>query len=575
MPKFEFTSGPQNAQIAVVGEAWGSDEAIVKKPFIGLAGMELKRIFADARQSLDTCFLTNLVPARPDANEMYRFFAPGKGDFRRLNPLPETRASIEDLYEQLRYVKPRLIVACGNFPLWALTNEARIGKHPDRREYLVPAGISDFRGSMLYSNIPGLETVPVLPVYHPAAILRSWELRTVTVQDLRSRVPMALAGDWKAPETPMNFQPTFEEVCYQLINWTTDCIAGPFELSCDIETRRHLITCIGFSDGKRALTIPLVKKVASASGFESHWSLAEEAQITKQIRHLLTHRNMRAIGQNFLYDMTYFYRTYGITPTVGFDTMMAQHVMFPGTQKDLGYLSSLYCKYHRYWKDDNKEWDAKSDMRDHLRYNAEDCLRTYEIAQVQKKALKSQGLDQLFEIEMEKYRMSFEMSMYGIKVDMKAKTSLSIELFEAASSRIDWLEKRFPKALVAEILGKEVKELKSSWTSSPLQQKAIFYDLLGLPAQRHRKTGATTLDKEAIPKLKRKAPWAAQIFDALLELRSIGVFSSTFVNAAIDSDQRIRTSFNPAGPETFRWSSSTNPFGTGGNFQNIPSGKEM
>ena len=36
-----------------------------------------------------------------------------------------------------------------------------------------------------------------------------------------------------------------------------------------------------------------------------------------------------------------------------------------------------------------------------------------------------------------------------------------------------------------------------------------------------------------------------------------------------------RTSFNPAGPETFRWSSSTNPFGTGGNFQNIPSGKEM
>jgi len=92
---------------------------------------------------------------------------------------------------------------------------------------------------------------------------------------------------------------------------------------------------------------------------------------------------------------------------------------------------------------------------------------------------------------------------------------------------------------------------------------------------RHRKTGALTLDKEAIPKLKKRAPWATRIFDTLLELRSIEVFSATFVNAALDTDGRMRTSLNPAGTETFRWSSSTNPFGTGGNFQNLPKGKEM
>lgn len=214
-------------------------------------------------------------------------------------------------------------------------------------------------------------------------------------------------------------------------------------------------------------------------------------------------------------------------------------------------------------------------MTDHLRYNAEDCLRTFEIAMAQRQAISQYELDELFSIEMEKYHMAFEMSMRGIRIDRQMKAQLAVELSEAASARIHWLEQRIPKHIVAELLDKDPKELKSSWTSSPAQQKAIFYDLFGLPGQRHRKTGALTLDKEAIPKLKKRAPWASKIFDTLLELRSIEVFSSTFVNASIDPDGRMRTSFNPAGPETFRWSSSTNPFGTGGNFQNLPKGKEL
>jgi len=579
-PKFEFTSGPRDARIALVGEAWGSDEAVAKKPFVGLSGMELTRILTDARIDRDSVFLTNLVPARPDGNEMVRFFEPGSATFRGLRPSPLALESLLDLYAQLRLVRPAVIVAAGNFPLWALTSEARIGKHPDYRDILAPTGIGDFRGSMLYCNVEGLEGTPVLPVYHPAAILRSWELRTVTVQDLRARVPMALANDWK-PTVPPNlvYNPSFEFTLDMLEMWLDKAHGrsgyDPLPLSCDIETRRRLITCVGFSDGGLALTVPLVRKVASESGFDSHWTAPQEARITRRMIQLLTHPRIGLIGQNFLYDATYFYRTYGITPTFWHDTMMAQHLMFPGTPKDLGYLSSLYCRYHRYWKDDNKEWDAKSNMDDHLRYNAEDCLRTFEIALSQRTAIEQQGLQELFLIEMEKYRMAFEMSMIGILIDKKMKAQLAVELFEAASSRIHWLEQRIPKELVAEVMGKELKELKSSWTSSPTQQKAVFYDLLGLPGMRHRKTGALTLDKEAIPKLKKRAPWATRIFDTLLELRSIEVFSATFVNAALDTDGRMRTSLNPAGTETFRWSSSTNPFGTGGNFQNLPKGKEM
>ena len=57
-------------------------------------------------------------------------------------------------------------------------------------------------------------------------------------------------------------------------------------------------------------------------------------------------------------------------------------------------------------------------------------------------------------------------------------------------------------------------------------------------------------------------------------MRSLGVFLSTFVNAPLDVDGRMRCSFNIAGTETYRFSSSKNAFGSGMNMQNIPKGGE-
>jgi len=60
----------------------------------------------------------------------------------------------------------------------------------------------------------------------------------------------------------------------------------------------------------------------------------------------------------------------------------------------------------------------------------------------------------------------------------------------------------------------------------------------------------------------------------IAELRSLGVFLSTFVNAPLDIDGRLRCSFNIAGTETYRFASSKNAFGSGLNMQNIPKGGE-
>ena len=110
------------------------------------------------------------------------------------------------------------------------------------------------------------------------------------------------------------------------------------------------------------------------------------------------------------------------------------------------------------------------------------------------------------------------------------------------------------------------------WFNSPTFSMDIFYRQLGIQPVLHKKTKKSTLNVTSFETLKKRAPWATPIFDSLEKIRSIGVFISHFLDMPLSPDGRIRTSFNIAGTDTFRWSSSSNPFGEGTNLQNIPKG---
>jgi DNA polymerase I-like protein with 3'-5' exonuclease and polymerase domains len=98
--------------------------------------------------------------------------------------------------------------------------------------------------------------------------------------------------------------------------------------------------------------------------------------------------------------------------------------------------------------------------------------------------------------------------------------------------------------------------------------------MLGIKIPLHRKNKTETLGKEALNELREKYPIWRPMFDLLSDIRSVGVFITHFVRAPLDPDRRMRCSFNPAGTETFRWSSSKNAFGRGANLQNLPKGDE-
>lgn len=571
------TRGPRDSRIMVVGESWGSEEDARKLPFVGASGKELDRILSDAGIDPATCFFTNVIPSKPAGNDVSLFFEAPAGNGRKatytspelwgLHPLPIARAGIANLRAQVERVAPRVIIALGNVALWALTGRGSIRKTPTYEGgRSVPGGITDWRGSMLRARVE-FGSVPVLPTLHPAYVMRNWADRIYAVHDLQVRVPKALAEAWDGPLVQKIATPSFDEARLYLeaiIEWEE-----PRALVCDIETRARNITCVGFStSGTHALCLPLVR-VEADGGLGSWWTPREEFILLGLLRRVLTSPNSLLVGQNFLYDMSYLGTWLGIGARFRchFDTMVAHHILFPGTPKSLDVLSSLYREYHSFWKHESQGWQEIDKIEQLFFYNCEDCVATYEVYEVLQILVARSGLTEQFDFKMKEYHTLWRMMVRGLRTNEQRRSELQMETLGKLDERYALLERVIPQSSVS-------TSGKSKWYTSPHQQKQLFYDEMGLPPIRDRKTGAATFNEEAILELKRRVPILTRVWDTLLEIRSLGVFSSNYLSASCDPDGRMRTSFNPTGAETMRLSSSKNPFGRGGNFQNISSGDE-
>src|SRR5258708_40029843 len=249
--------------------------------------------------------------------------------------------------------------------------------------------------------------------------------------------------------------------------------------------------------------------------------------------------------------------------------MLAQHLLLPGTPKGLDFLSYLYCHYHRYWKDDGKEWNISGDQTAHLLYNGEDCLRTEECAKILRRLISHFGMEKLWENEKRKADLALRMMQKGIRIGMPHRAQLRQHIWQQQLRIQNRLSGLIPSHLIP-----IPKTSKIPWYASPKQQRDLFYEVLGLTGQTHRKTGKATINDEALNTLAEEYPELSTIWSHLAAERSVGVFRENFLDAEVDADGKMRSSFNIAGTETFRWSSSENVFGSGTNLQNIPQGDD-
>lgn len=578
MPIQVHPDGPRDAKIMVVGEAPSRNEILAGKPFIGSSGRELDKMLHEAGILRSECFLTNVARVQPPRNDIKKFFL--KDTPKNRIPGPEILEGIELLKQEIAEVQPNVIIALGDTALWALTGER---------------GITKWRGSILTVK-PEFEfdgiSVKVIPTFHPSAILRKWDWRFIAVQDLRRAAAEAAFPEINYPDYQFIIRPSFETAMRtldKLLNLANgDAVWGDFTggeyhgmsgkkdaqigprcgtinppklmLTGDIETRRGHIACLGIGWSKtEAICIPFIC-VSSATGY---WSEEEEVAIVCKLRDLFAHPEIGWVFQNGLYDYQYLMKHWKFVPRLYMDTMLAQHTCFAGLQKGLDFQSSIYCEYHRYWKDEGKEFHESikslDDEDTYWIYNCKDCVSTYEIAGVHEKNIRALKAQAPYAFQMDQFYPVLTMMLRGVRIDKDKKTKLFFELTDAIAEREQWMQ---------DVLGKVLNP------RSPKQMQNFFYNELGLPAQKNRKTGRPTANDEALQKLAKKEPLVQPVVKVISEIRSLGVFLSTFVKAPTSEDGRMRSSYNIAGTETFRWSSAADAFGQGMNLQNIPKGNE-
>jgi uracil-DNA glycosylase len=159
-----FGAGDADAEVMFVGEAPGAEEDRQGLPFVGRAGQLLNQLLEGIGLSREEVFIANVLKSRPPGN-------------RDPQPL-EIEACRPYLYEQVRLIEPRVVCTLGNFATKLLSGN--------------PAGITRVRGTPQVHELGG-RTVFLLPLFHPAAALRTPAVKETLRADLEL-LPQLLSG---------------------------------------------------------------------------------------------------------------------------------------------------------------------------------------------------------------------------------------------------------------------------------------------------------------------------------------------------------------------------------------------
>jgi DNA polymerase I len=189
-------------------------------------------------------------------------------------------------------------------------------------------------------------------------------------------------------------------------------------------------------------------------------------------------------------------------------------------------------------------------------YNGLDCLITHEVLGELNRTRNEPSLTYKFERALQ--APVLEMMLRGFLIDDYERR----KGMEMLSLRISHLQKNLDRLAYA-VWDKPLNP------RSPKQLLDFFYGKMKLPEVYKFDKGVKKLstDREALEKLDAYF-YARPIISHILAIRDAAKKLSV-LETEIDPDGRMRTSYNIAGTETGRFSSSANAFGTGTNLQNI------
>jgi uracil-DNA glycosylase family 4 len=155
-----FGEGDPRAEVMFIGEGPGADEDRTGRPFVGQAGKLLDEMIFALGFERAQVYIGNVVKCRP----------PGNRDPRE----DEMAACSQFLDRQIELIEPRVIVALGRVAARRLTGTDK------------PMGA-------LRGRWTSYRSIPLIPIFHPAYLLRNELAKRTAWDDLKS-VQRRLSG---------------------------------------------------------------------------------------------------------------------------------------------------------------------------------------------------------------------------------------------------------------------------------------------------------------------------------------------------------------------------------------------
>ena len=149
----ELSRLTNSVEVMVIGEGPGADEDRQGRPFVGRAGQLLDKMLEAIQLSRKTnCYITNVVKCRPPQNR---------------DPAPEERNCCAAFLDaQIRLLRPKMILVMGRIAAQHLLQTSD--------------GIGKLRGRFF-----DYQGIPLMPTYHPSALLRDESLKRPAWEDLK------------------------------------------------------------------------------------------------------------------------------------------------------------------------------------------------------------------------------------------------------------------------------------------------------------------------------------------------------------------------------------------------------
>jgi uracil-DNA glycosylase len=141
-----FADGVAGADVMIVGEAPGADEDRMGKPFVGVSGQLLDRMFGAIGLSRESnLYITNILFWRPPGN--------------RTPTVAEQAICLAFTRRHIELARPRLLVLAGGTAAKSVLDTTE--------------GIMRLRGRWTTVTLEDGSAVPTLPTFHPAYLLRT------------------------------------------------------------------------------------------------------------------------------------------------------------------------------------------------------------------------------------------------------------------------------------------------------------------------------------------------------------------------------------------------------------------